>query len=61
MKPYTNAMPTFKGQLNDRMVEALIGMMKNVDQFDAKGNWKNARRRDRTRMCCGAAGPGRRP
>ena len=35
-------MPTFKGQLNDRMVEALIGMMKNVDQFDAKGNWKNA-------------------
>ncbi|MGA1516418.1 MAG: cytochrome c oxidase subunit II [Phycisphaerales bacterium] len=42
VKPYTNAMPTFKGQLNDRMVEALIGMMKNVDQFDAKGNWKNA-------------------
>ncbi|MBM4105769.1 MAG: cytochrome c oxidase subunit II [Phycisphaerae bacterium] len=42
VKPYTNAMPTFKGQLNDRMVDAVIAMIKRVDEFDAKGNWKNA-------------------
>ena len=42
VKNYTNAMPTFKGQLNDRMVEAITGMMKHLDEFDAKGKWKNA-------------------
>jgi cytochrome c oxidase subunit 2 len=39
---YTNAMPTFKGQLNDRMIDALIGMMKRPDEFDSKGQWKQA-------------------
>ncbi|MDA0974468.1 MAG: cytochrome c oxidase subunit II [Planctomycetota bacterium] len=42
VKPYTNAMPTFKGQLNDRMIDAIIGMIKNVDEFNADGSWKNA-------------------
>jgi cytochrome c oxidase subunit 2 len=39
---YSNAMPTFRGQLNDKMISALIGMMKNADEFDAKGQWKGA-------------------
>lgn len=33
------AMPTFKGQLNDKAIDALIGMMKHLDEFDAKGNF----------------------
>lgn len=37
--PFTNAMPTFKGQLNERSIEAIIGMMKNLDDFDAKGKY----------------------
>lgn len=37
--PYGNVMPTFKGQLNDRGVDAIIGMMKHLDEFDAKGAW----------------------
>lgn len=37
---YANAMPTFQGQLNDRAIDALIGMMKRLDEFDAKGNFK---------------------
>ena len=32
-------MPHFKGQLNDRAIDALIGMMKQLDQFDAKGRF----------------------
>lgn len=36
---YGNAMPTFQGQLNDTAVEALIGFMKNLDQFDSKGQF----------------------
>ncbi len=35
--PYGNVMPTFKGQLTDRGIDALIGMMKNLDKFDATG------------------------
>lgn len=36
-------MPTFKGQLNDRMIDALIGMIKHVDEFDPKtGQWLKA-------------------
>jgi hypothetical protein len=30
-------MPRFKGQLGDRAVDALIGMMKHVDEFDSNG------------------------
>ena len=33
------AMPTFKGQLTDKAIDALIGMMKHLDEFDAKGNF----------------------
>ena len=33
---YANAMPTFKGQLNDRMIDAVIGYMKHLDEFDPK-------------------------
>lgn len=35
--PFGNVMPTFKGQVNQRGAEAIIGMMKTLDQFDAKG------------------------
>ncbi len=35
--PFGNVMPTFKGQLNDRGVEAITGMMQHLDEFDAKG------------------------
>lgn len=34
---FGNAMPTFKGQLGEKQIAALIGMMKHIDQFDAKG------------------------
>ena len=36
---YGNVMPTFKGQLTDRGVDSVIGMMKHLDEFDAKGAW----------------------
>ncbi|MFO0893801.1 MAG: cytochrome c oxidase subunit II [Phycisphaerales bacterium] len=37
---YSNAMPTFKGQLNDKALDAIIGMMKHLDEFDPKtGRW----------------------
>ena len=36
---YGNAMPTFKGQLNDRGIDALIGFIKRLDEFDAQGNF----------------------
>jgi len=33
-------MSTFKGQLNDTAIEAIIGMMKHLDEFDPKtGKW----------------------
>jgi hypothetical protein len=34
--PYANAMPTFKGQLNDLAIDALIGYMQHIDQLDPK-------------------------
>jgi cytochrome c oxidase subunit 2 len=34
--PYANAMPTFKGQLNDKAIDALIGYMEHLDDFDPK-------------------------
>ena len=33
---FGNAMPTFKGQIQDRGIEALIGFMKHLDEFDPK-------------------------
>ncbi len=37
---YGNVMPTFKGQINDKGIDALIGMMKKLDEFDPKtGAW----------------------
>ncbi|MCH2161631.1 MAG: cytochrome c oxidase subunit II [Phycisphaerales bacterium] len=38
VSPYGPAMTIFKGQLNDRSIDALIGMMKNLNEFDASGN-----------------------
>ena len=37
---YGNVMPTFRGQLSDKAIDAIIGMMRHVDEFDAKGKWK---------------------
>lgn len=37
---YGNAMPTFKGQLNEKAIQAIIGMMQHLDQFDDKGKPK---------------------
>jgi cytochrome c oxidase subunit 2 len=37
--PYGNAMPTFKGQISDKGIQALIDFMKHLDEFDAKGNY----------------------
>ena len=34
--PYANAMPTFKGQLNDKAIDAVIGFMEHLDDFDPK-------------------------
>ena len=34
--PYANAMPTFKGQLNDRAIDAVIGYMEHLEEFDPK-------------------------
>ena len=36
---YGPAMPTFRGQLSDKAIQALIDMMKHLDEFDAKGNF----------------------
>lgn len=33
---YGNAMPSFKGQLNDKAIDAVIGMMQHMDDFDPK-------------------------
>ena len=41
MAGYGNQMPTFQGQLNDRAIDAVIGMMKNIDQFNADGSFKD--------------------
>jgi len=38
--PYGNNMPHFRGQLTDRGIDALIGMMKRVEEFNADGSWK---------------------
>ena len=40
--PYGNAMPTFRGQITDKGIDALIGFMKHLDEFDAKGVWLKA-------------------
>ena len=37
---FGNQMPTFKGQLNERAIDALIGMMKNLDEFNPDGSFK---------------------
>lgn len=37
---FTNAMPTFKGQLDDRQVWALILAMRNLQHFDNNGKLK---------------------
>ena len=41
---YGNQMPTFQGQLNDRAIDALIGMTKNLDEFNADGSFKDEAR-----------------
>ena len=41
---YGNQMPTFEGQLNDRAIDALIGMMKNLDEFNPDGSFKDQAR-----------------
>ena len=35
-------MPHFRGQLGDRAIDAIIGMMKQLDQFDAAGKYVGA-------------------
>ena len=35
--PFGPAMTSFKGQLSDRAIDALIGMMKHIDEFDEDG------------------------
>ena len=36
---YTGVMPTFKGQLKERQIDALVLMLKNMDQLvDEQGN-----------------------
>lgn len=37
---FGNVMPTFRGQLSDKAIDAIIGMMRHLDEFDAKGEWK---------------------
>lgn len=37
---FTNAMPTFKGQLDDRKIWALVLAIRNLDQFDNAGKLK---------------------
>ena len=41
---YGNQMPTFQGQLNDRAIDALIGMTKNLDEFNPDGTFKDQAR-----------------
>lgn len=36
---YGPNMPHFRGQLGDRAIDAVIGMIKNLDQFDASGRY----------------------
>ncbi len=36
---FGNVMPTFRGQLTDKGIDALIGFMQHLDEFDAKGQW----------------------
>ena len=36
---YANAMPSFKGQLNDKGIDAIIGFLKHMDEFDTKGKY----------------------
>jgi cytochrome c oxidase subunit II len=38
---FAGGMPTFQGQLKDREIDALIGMMKKLNEFDSKGKWKS--------------------
>jgi cytochrome c oxidase subunit 2 len=38
---FSNGMATFQGQLNDRAIDALIGMMQNLDQFNPDGSFKD--------------------
>ncbi len=42
VQTFGNVMPTFKGQMSERKIEAVTGMMKHLDQFDAKGKLKAA-------------------
>ena len=41
---FGNQMPTFEGQLNDRAIDALIGMMQHLDEFNADGTFKDQER-----------------
>ena len=41
---YGNQMPTFQGQLNDRAIDAIIGMMKHLDEFNTDGSFKDEAR-----------------
>ena len=41
---FNNGMATFQGQLNDRAIDALIGMMQNLDEFNADGTFKDEER-----------------
>ena len=41
---FGNQMPTFEGQLDDRAIDALIGMMQNLDEFNADGSFKDQER-----------------
>jgi hypothetical protein len=34
-------MPTFEGQLDDRAIDALIGMMQHLDEFNDDGSFKD--------------------
>ena len=38
---FSNGMATFQGQLNDRAIDALIGMMQNLDEFNPDGSFKD--------------------
>lgn len=41
---FGNQMPTFQGQLNDRAIDAIIGMMQNLSEFNADGSFKDEAR-----------------
>lgn len=38
--PFGNNMPTFRTLLTDRGIDAIIGMLKRLDEFNADGSWK---------------------